>query len=168
LWNTTIVADVQSFFADGSMALQVTRAQGKLENGLFVRVPPSLMKRSKTHFNALPMGIDAILGINGYIWLTPTLSDEEKDALAAAAAARKPDSASASASLPPPSKPVSPEVRERLARVRNVIQALVHKFLPISPDTIVEVYKQSIKFAPKDLLKPDIVEQITKTVAFMT
>jgi exosome complex component RRP4 len=152
--HDVIVADVQSFFADGSMALQVTRSHGKLENGIFVSVPPSLMKRSKTHFNSLPMGIDAILGINGYIWLSPTMSDEEKDLMLARGSDYQ-------------YKPVTTETRERLARVHNVINALVKKFLPISPDTIIEAYKQSIKYTPKDLLKPDVVDQITKTVQMM-
>lgn len=44
----------------------------QLENGQFLTVPPALIKRAKQHFQTLPCGVDVILGLNGYIWLTAT------------------------------------------------------------------------------------------------
>jgi hypothetical protein len=45
----------------------------QLENGILCVVPPSLMKRLKQHFVTLPCGVDVILGVNGYIWITGVL-----------------------------------------------------------------------------------------------
>jgi exosome complex RNA-binding protein Rrp4 len=54
----------------GSCALcRVVRSQ--LEGGQFLAVRPVLMKRQKSSFHTLPCGVDVILGINGYIWLSP-------------------------------------------------------------------------------------------------
>ena len=33
-------------------------------------VPAALIKRSKSHFVSLPYGVDLILGLNGYIWVS--------------------------------------------------------------------------------------------------
>ncbi len=43
----------------------------QLEGGQFLAVRPVLMKRQKSSFHTLPCGVDVILGINGYIWLSP-------------------------------------------------------------------------------------------------
>eukprot|EP00906_Rhabdomonas_costata_P033784 RCo047583 len=45
---------------------------GKLGNGQLVVVRPSLVKRIKQHFVTLDIGVDLILGCNGYIWLSST------------------------------------------------------------------------------------------------
>jgi exosome complex RNA-binding protein Rrp4 len=36
-----------------------------------VRVPPTLVKRTKQHFHSLACGVDVIFGVNGYIWISP-------------------------------------------------------------------------------------------------
>lgn len=33
-------------------------------------VPPILIRRLKSHFVSLPCGVDLILGLNGYIWVS--------------------------------------------------------------------------------------------------
>ena len=33
-------------------------------------VPPILVRRLKSHFLSLPCGVDIILGLNGYIWVS--------------------------------------------------------------------------------------------------
>lgn len=48
----------------------------QLKEGTLVQVPPSLIKRCKTHFLNLPCGATAILGNNGYVWISP-LDNEE-------------------------------------------------------------------------------------------
>lgn len=57
----------------------------QLVNGQFLRVPPSLIKRSKQHFHSLSCGVDVILGTNGFIWLTAKVKEEKSDAPAAMA-----------------------------------------------------------------------------------
>ncbi len=55
-------------------------------------------------------------------------------------------------------------MREKIARVRNAIVALNTVFVEISPDTISDVYDTSLQSEVdvKDMLKPDIVLEITK------
>ena len=52
----------------------------QLGQGSLVQVPPPLIKRCKTHFHNLPCGATVIIGHNGYIWLSPLVSDEEAKA----------------------------------------------------------------------------------------
>lgn len=37
-------------------------------------VPPSLIVRLKSHFHTLPFGVDLIIGLNGYIWISKTIA----------------------------------------------------------------------------------------------
>ncbi len=76
-----ISAEVHSVFADGSIALHARSLKyGKLENGDFMAVAPGLVTRLKQHFVSLPCGVDLILGLNGFVWITESVA-----ALAAAA-----------------------------------------------------------------------------------
>src|SRR5690242_18253218 len=104
----------------------------KLEDGLLLAVPTTLVKRSKTHYHSLPCGVDAIIGVNGYIWLSPSLSEEEKDQKALKGKDWQ-------------AKPITPEAREKVARVRNCILALSSHFLAIHPESIMAVYKPALK-----------------------
>merc|ERR1719359_2185757 len=49
---------------------------GKLKNGQLVLVPPSLVLRQKSHFHSLPFGVDLIIGLNGYVWVSKTVRSE--------------------------------------------------------------------------------------------
>ncbi len=50
----------------------------QLRNGQLVTVPPILIRRLKSHFFALPCGVDIILGINGYIWVSKHIKEHEQ------------------------------------------------------------------------------------------
>ncbi|KAF9581608.1 exosome non-catalytic core subunit rrp4, partial [Lunasporangiospora selenospora] len=70
-----LVAEVQAFFGDGAYSLHTRSLKyGKLRNGSFVSVPPSLVQRCKSHFHSLSCGVDLILGLNGYIWVSAHVS----------------------------------------------------------------------------------------------
>lgn len=65
-----LVAEVQSFYADGAMGIHTRGFKFcKLRNGSVVHVPPVLVQRCKSQFHTLPCGVDVILGLNGYIWV---------------------------------------------------------------------------------------------------
>lgn len=49
----------------------------QLSQGVLLKVFPSLIKRSKTHFHNLPIGVSIILGNNGFIWICASLNNEE-------------------------------------------------------------------------------------------
>lgn len=93
-----LVAEVQAFFSDGAMSLHTRSLRyGKvsssrqdcsqrnlpfpyqLRNGQLVTVPPILVRRLKSHFIALPCGVDLILGLNGYIWVSKHVKATEQE-----------------------------------------------------------------------------------------
>ena len=53
-------------------------SDSQLRNGQLVTVPPILIRRLKSHFFALPCGVDIILGINGYIWVSKLIQEHEQ------------------------------------------------------------------------------------------
>jgi exosome complex component RRP4 len=80
---TSLQCEVQQFYGDGSMALHTRSLKyGKLRDGAFVAVAPSLVKRAKTHFQQLPCGVHVLLGNNGYIWVSPPLPEVAADPMA--------------------------------------------------------------------------------------
>lgn len=66
-------AEVQSIFSNGSASLHTRSLKyGKLRNGIFLKVPSSLIIKQKNHLYDLPGNVSIILGVNGYIWLSKT------------------------------------------------------------------------------------------------
>lgn len=66
-------AEVQSIFSNGSASLHTRSLKyGKLRNGIFLKVPSSLIVKQKNHSYDLPGNVSIILGVNGYIWLCKT------------------------------------------------------------------------------------------------
>ena len=41
-------------------------------------MPSVLVRRLKSHFITLPCGVDLILGLNGYIWVSKHVKDSEQ------------------------------------------------------------------------------------------
>jgi exosome complex component RRP4 len=52
------------------MPLPTRTQRSQLRNGQLVAVPPALVRRLKSHFLSLSCGVDVILGLNGYIWVS--------------------------------------------------------------------------------------------------
>ena len=50
----------------------------KLRNGQLVTIPPILVRRLKSQFYAMPCGVDLILGLNGYIWVSKHVVEKEQ------------------------------------------------------------------------------------------
>lgn len=67
--NDLLSAEIQAVHSDGVVLLH-TRSQryGKLCNGEVVRVSPGLVKRQRQHILEI-LGMEVILGCNGYIWV---------------------------------------------------------------------------------------------------
>jgi exosome complex component RRP4 len=119
-----------------------------------VKVPPYLVKRLKQHFHQLKeFGVDLILGCNGYIWVSATVTsvkDESFQTPAALAAAPLTGVADVEIAI-------SHEVRERICRLANCIRVLGALGLLISPDSILQTYEASIALgvAAKDILSSE-------------
>lgn len=126
-----LVAEVQSFYSDGAMGLHTRGFKVcKLRNGSFVAVPPALVQRCKSQFHTLPCGVDVILGLNGYIWVSKKLqnlaTEGEVDAQVMYSAQND---------------PILPEERQTIARVCNVISALARQYMHINDTVIVYAYE---------------------------
>lgn len=66
-------AEVQTIFNNGIASLHTRSLKyGKLRNGIFLKVPSSLVIKSKNHSHDLPGNVSVIFGVNGYIWLYKT------------------------------------------------------------------------------------------------
>ncbi|ORY93067.1 hypothetical protein BCR43DRAFT_444922 [Syncephalastrum racemosum] len=146
-----LVAEVQSFYSDGAMGLHTRGFKVcKLRNGSFVAVPPALVQRCKSQFHTLPCGVDVILGLNGYIWVSKKLqnlaTEGEVDAQIMYSAQND---------------PILPEERQTIARVCNVISALARQYMHINDTVIVYAYEASLAYSIKELLTLKVIEAIT-------
>lgn len=138
-----VCAEVQSVFADGALSLHTRSAKfGKVREGVLVDVPVGLVKRCKNHIHTLPCGITVVLGVNGYVFVSP-VPTEQSDG----------DEA-----LPP----VSLETRTALARVSNAVRALAHCCVPITDSSVVETYDASARYSPADMLDRGVMEEIAQ------
>ncbi|CAG8455948.1 9285_t:CDS:2 [Paraglomus brasilianum] len=127
-----LAAEVSGTFQDGAASIQTRNHKyGKLKNGSFVSVPPSLVQRCKTHFHVLSCGVDVVLGLNGYIWVckhTPPLQDVDLEAI-----------------YSNENEPISDTTRESIARVCNCITSLARKFMIINDSSITLAYEASFE-----------------------
>ena len=138
----------------------------QLTHGVLVDVRPSLIKRCRQHFHSFPFGIDMILGCNGYIWLTPTRVAEAAKQLAdqlTESDANATTSEESAARIEAEAKGIDVDERENLARVRNAILALDSQFILISPETVQDVYDDSLDMAlsVEAMLDPAIFQSLT-------
>jgi len=126
--NDAVCMEVQAINGDGSLALH-TRSEryGKLHQGVFLRVQPSLIKRSSQHVHQLACGVSAILGNNGYVWLSPSME------LIVSIDGKVPASS------------FSAEQFDHVARVRNAIVWLAQEFMLISAQSVMDVYNASLQ-----------------------
>lgn len=137
-----VSAEVQEQWDEGCVALHTRSLRyGKLGGGQFVTVQAELVKRAKKHFHELSCGVHAILGNNGYIFLSERL-----------------ERASEGGGVDDPTV----EVRKRVARVRNCVLALDSEFIAIGPDTIMAVYEASVERGVRleDMTRADVARGI--------
>lgn len=137
-----VSAEVQEQWDDGSVALHTRSLRyGKLGGGQFVRVQAELVKRAKKHFHMLRCGVHAILGNNGYIFLSERIEQAGEGGVVDDPAV---------------------DMRKRVARVRNCILALDREFIAIGPDTIMDVYDASVAAMVRlqDMTRPDVAKKI--------
>ena len=127
-----------------------------------VQVPASLIKRCKSHFYDTGKGVSFVFGVNGWVWIYPSAMD----------VTTMPDSFSSASPSPlaAPAVRVTPEVRKRIARVRNCFQLLANNGVEISPQTVMAAFDLSVtgKVEPADLLTGEasavIAEEVRKTI----
>ncbi|XP_018332099.1 exosome complex component RRP4 [Agrilus planipennis] len=136
-----ISAEVQNVHSDGSLSLHTRSLKyGKLSQGVLVKVFPSLIKRSKTHFHNLPVGISIILGNNGFIWICPPINNEEDNV----------------GGFVQNLEEVIPRTeRETIGRLRNCILALAQSKMLLYDTSILYAFEESLKYSVSELLIPE-------------
>jgi len=153
-----LVAEVQAFFADGAMSLHTRSLKyGKLRNGQLVSVPPILIRRLKSHFCSLPSGVDLILGLNGYIWISKHVQDNEKEGE---------EGFDAEAVYSNRNDDIDDATRTAIARVSNIIRVMASRSIPITDVIILEAYEWAVEQDTdvKDLLLEDVADALITAV----
>ncbi|KAI0316774.1 hypothetical protein OF83DRAFT_1059825 [Amylostereum chailletii] len=154
-----LVAEVQAFFSDGAMSLHTRSLKyGKLRNGQLVVVPPILVRRLKSHFYTLPSGVDLILGLNGYIWVSKHVKDSEQEGEegfdAAAVYSNKNDI-------------IDNATRIAISRAANIIRVLAAHSVPLTDIVLLEAYEWAVdqELDVKELLLKDNSDALVAAIA---
>ncbi|KAI0030071.1 hypothetical protein K488DRAFT_79819 [Vararia minispora EC-137] len=154
-----LVAEVQAFFSDGAMSLHTRSLRyGKLRNGMLVCVPPALVRRLKSHFIALASGVDLVLGLNGYIWISKHVRDD---------AQAGEDGFDAAAVYSNKNDDIDDATRAAIARVANLVRVLAAHSVPLSDTVLLEAYEWAVDqdWEVKDLVREDVAEALVAAVA---
>ncbi|XP_050501309.1 exosome complex component RRP4 isoform X2 [Diabrotica virgifera virgifera] len=120
-----------------------------LGQGVLVKVFPSLIKRSKTHFHTLPIGASIILGNNGFIWISPIIVNSED---------------SVGGFIQNLEEVIPRQEREIIGRLRNCVLALTQSKMMLYDTSILYAYEESLKYSVAELLIPEAMVD----VAFLT
>lgn len=144
-----VSAEIQAFFADGAPSIHTRNFKyGKLRNGCLIIVPCSLIKRSKSHFLALPIGVDVILGLNGYIWISKhvAITQEIID--------------DPNALYSDQNESIDKEMREKIARVYVCIDSLAQNSVMIDEAIINFAFDASLDYKLVELGRDEIRKAI--------
>ncbi|KAF9460557.1 hypothetical protein BDZ94DRAFT_1324024 [Collybia nuda] len=145
-----LVAEVQAFFSDGAMSLHTRSLKyGKLRNGQLVTIPPILVRRLKSHFITLPCGVDLILGLNGYIWVSKHVKESDQEGE---------EGFDAEAVYSNQNDRIDELTRVAISRVTNIIRVLASHFVPLTDTLLLEAYEWAVdqEDGAKDLLQDDV------------
>lgn len=140
-----IVAEVQSTFQDGSLSLHTRSLRyGRVGQGTLVRVPPFLVERCKVLFHNLPMiGVHLVLANNGYIWISPSRTDEEIEY-------------GFDLSL----EPMPLTTRQSIARMRNCIHIMKIGKILLNASSCTKCFEESMEFEVRELLEEKVIDKI--------
>ncbi|GAA5987558.1 hypothetical protein JCM10908_002007 [Rhodotorula pacifica] len=143
-----LVAEVQAFFGDGAMSLHTRSLRyGKLKNGLLVTVPPALIVRAKSHFHSLPsIGVDLIIGLNGYIWISKTIKKETRLDGEEVGFGEE----SGEGVYSGENEDISPSTRRSLTRIALLISLLARRCIPLTIELITEAHDVAVRLVGEE------------------
>ncbi|EPY54158.1 exosome subunit Rrp4 [Schizosaccharomyces cryophilus OY26] len=152
-----LVAEVQQYFSDGSVSIHTRSLKyGKLRNGVFLKVPSSLVVRSKSHIFNLPGGVDLILSVNGYCWISKHSKNQESSV----SITRLEEEAS-EAIYSNENDEVDAYTRLNISRMYICVRALANRGLPLTEAAILNFYEASLLYGDlQQLTSPKILDQI--------
>lgn len=155
-------------------------------------MPPSLIVRLKTHFHTLPFGVDLIVGLNGYIWVSKTVpkalkADGEEVGFGEESGEGVYSGVNEVCftlspihflvlllSAPSPaSQDISPTTRLTITRIALLLTLLANHCIPISAEIITEAYHVSVNIVGDDdapegvrsLARYEVGEQVLRALA---
>jgi len=159
-----LAAEVQALHADGSVLVHTrSRKYGRLAGGAVACVRPPAIRRGARQFNACPgIGVDLILGVNGWVWVGPAgsvaglagggggggaggagaapfgaiLGDDEEDGGADGAGAAAMDADGPPVDPYPAPPPPTPTQRAAVARAAAAVRALAGVGLLVDPRSV--------------------------------
>jgi len=154
------VAEVQSLFADGAPSLHTRSLKfGKLRNGQLVIIPSTLIRRLKSHFFSMSCGVDVILGMNGYVWISKHIEENQQEGE---------EGFDAEAVYSNVNDPIDPSTRAAISRVSNIITSLARNNVPLTDLLLNEAYDWAVEqdIETTQLLSEDVAE--TMVIALST
>lgn len=184
--------EIQTLFGNGIASLHTRSLKyGKLRNGIFLKIPSSLVVKSKNHSYDLPGSVSIILGINGYVWLykTPpkagtattsnTVVNQDASKLQASSAGgpnyvpgqgsisitRLEEESSWEIYSDKNDPNINSSIRTNIARYYNVIKALAFGELGITEQRIIMGYEASLAYLNVgSLIDRESMDQICQEV----
>ncbi|EEB06480.1 exosome subunit Rrp4 [Schizosaccharomyces japonicus yFS275] len=159
--NDLLVAEVQQYFSDGSVSIHTRSLKyGKLRNGVFLKVPPVLIVRSKVHSYSFPGGVDVILSVNGYVWISKHMETQKSSV----SITRLEEEASF-AIYSNENDEIEPHTRLAISRMYICIQALAARELPLTEATILSIYELSLQYTDlQQLTNPEVLDRLAVEV----
>jgi len=150
-----LVAEVQALYSDGALSLHTRSLKyGKLRNGQLVTTSPVLIRRLKSHFISLPCGVDLILGLNGYIWVSKHVKEFEQEGE---------EGFDAEAVYSNKNDDIDYDTRLAISRVSNIIKASATHSVPLTDTVLAEAYDWTMEHQQgdvKDILGEDYAEAL--------
>ncbi|KAI5959457.1 rrp4 [Candida theae] len=176
--------EVQTIFNNGIASLHTRSLKyGKLRNGIFLRIPSSLVVKSKNHSYDLPGNVSVILGVNGYIWLSKTKAKPSQSSAINSSGVKvqqgakdyTPGQGSVSITrleeessweiYSDKNEDINQATRNNIARYYNVIKALAFGELGITEQRIIMGYEASLAYSNVgSLIDRESMEQLCREV----
>lgn len=138
-------------------------------------VPPSLVRRLKSHFLTLPCNVDIILGLNGYLWISKHIKASEQEGEqgfdAEAVYSNQNDVCSPFALCQrrlTVVKDIDASTRAAISRVANIIKILASHSIPLSDTLLLDAYDWTTEQEGSDvkrLLQEDHGDALVAAVA---
>ncbi|KAL3126522.1 hypothetical protein CHM_8g2980 [Cryptosporidium hominis] len=123
-----ICTEVQRVQSEGICHLHTRSAKyGKLANGMVVKVPNKLIQRQAQHIVKLKYGIQLILGLNGYVWISLPFEHSHTDTLNYSSSSVKPEI-------------VNSNIRKSIVMLAFIIKLFGLKNMQITPERICKVF----------------------------
>ncbi|CAI5437578.1 unnamed protein product [Caenorhabditis angaria] len=146
-----ICAEVQQVQHDGTLMIHTRNNKyGKLRQGILIKVPPHLIKKSKVHFHTLPYGMAIIIGCNGCVWVTPALPETfEEEQHVQISDYQK----------------VSQEVRLAMVRVAACVRLLKDYSISIYLNSLTTCYEMSQPYEIKELYEQETSSRLAYLIA---